>query len=103
LRINQSPEIEAEDRELIMRLAPLYQQERELARQEGLQQGEQRGLQQGEQLLIIRQLNRRIGTMDSSLIQQVQKLPVAQLEELGEALLDFTSVTDLQTWLQSVS
>jgi hypothetical protein len=41
--------------------------------------------------------------MDSSLIQQVQKLPVAQLEELGEALLDFTSVTDLQTWLQSVS
>ncbi|MFN7517181.1 MAG: DUF4351 domain-containing protein, partial [Dolichospermum sp.] len=23
--------------------------------------------------------------------------------ELGEALLDFTSVTDLQTWLQSVS
>ena len=107
LRINQSPEIETEDRELIMRLAPLYQQERELARQEGLQeglqQGEQRGLQQGEQLLIIRQLNRRIGTMDSSLIQQVQKLPVAQLEELGEALLDFTSVTDLQTWLQSVS
>jgi hypothetical protein len=103
LRINQSPEIEAEDRELIMRLAPLYQQERELARQEGLQEGEQRGLQQGEQLLIIRQLNRRIGTMDSSLIQQVQELPVAQLEELGEALLDFTSVTDLQTWLQSVS
>lgn len=103
LRINQSPEIEAEDRELIMRLAPLYQQERELARQEGLQEGEQRGLQQGEQLLIIRQLNRRIGTMDSSLIQQGQKLPVAQLEELGEALLDFTSVTDLQTWLQSVS
>lgn len=115
LRINQSPDIETEDRELIMRLAPLYQQERELARQEGLQQGlqeglqqglqqgEQRGLQQGEQLLIIRQLNRRIGTMDSSLIQQVQKLPVAQLEELGEALLDFTSVTDLQTWLQSVN
>ena len=95
LRINQSPEIETEDRELIMRLAPLYQQERELARQEGLQRG--------EQLLIIRQLNRRIGTMDSSLIQQVQKLPVEQLEELGEALLDFTSVTDLQTWLQSVS
>ncbi|WP_168360505.1 DUF4351 domain-containing protein, partial [Dolichospermum planctonicum] len=24
-------------------------------------------------------------------------------EELGEALLDFTSVTDLQTWLQSAN
>jgi len=99
LRINQSRETETEDRELIMRLAPLYQQDRELARQEG----EQRGLQLGEQQLIIRQLNRRIGEIESSLIQKIQKLSVEQLEELGEALLDFTSVTDLQTWLQSVN
>ncbi len=32
---------------------------------------------------------------------QLQQLPVAQLEELGEALLDFSSVQDLLTWLQS--
>ncbi|PPJ62201.1 DUF4351 domain-containing protein [Cuspidothrix issatschenkoi] len=97
LRFNQSSE--TEDRELIMRLAPLYQQDRELARQEG----EQRGLQKGEQQLIIRQLNRRVGEIESSLIQKVQELSVEQLEVLGEALLDFTSVTDLQTWLQSVN
>lgn len=103
LRINQNRETETEDRELIMRLAPLYQQDRELARQEGEQRGLQRGLQQGEQQLIIRQLNRRIGEIESSLIQKIQKLSVEQLEELGEALLDFTSVTDLQTWLQSVN
>lgn len=71
-----------------MRLAPLYQQDRELAKQEG------------EQRLIIRQLNRRIGEIDSSLIQKIQELPVEKLEELGEALLDFTSVTDLETWLK---
>lgn len=71
-----------------MRLAPLYQQDRELAKQEG------------EQRLIIRQLNRRIGEIHSSLIQKVQELPVEKLEELGEALLDFTSVTDLETWLE---
>jgi hypothetical protein len=71
-----------------MRLAPLYQQDRELAKQEG------------EQRLIIRLLNRRIGEIDSSLIQKVQELPVEKLEELGEALLDFTSVTDLENWLK---
>ena len=71
-----------------MRLAPLYQQDRELAKQEG------------EQRLIIRLLNRRIGEIDSSLIQKVQQLPVEKLEELGEALLDFISVTDLETWLK---
>ncbi|GCL41249.1 hypothetical protein NIES80_09430 [Dolichospermum planctonicum] len=74
-----------------MRLAPLYQQDRELAKQEG------------EQRLIIRQLNRRIGEIESSLIQKVQALSVEQLEELGEALLDFTSIGDLENWLQSVN
>ncbi len=93
LKINQSSQ--TEDQELIMRLAPLYQQDRELAKQEGLQEGLQK-----EKRLIIRQLNRRIGEIDSLLIQKVQELTVEKLEELGEALLDFTSVTDLETWLE---
>ncbi|MTJ22293.1 DUF4351 domain-containing protein [Dolichospermum sp. UHCC 0352] len=93
LKINQSSQ--TEDQELIMRLAPLYQQDRELAKQEGLQEGLQK-----EKRLIIRQLNRRIEEIDSLLIQKVQELTVEKLEELGEALLDFTSVTDLETWLQ---
>ncbi|MFO5475504.1 MAG: DUF4351 domain-containing protein, partial [Dolichospermum sp.] len=80
---------------LIMRLAPLYQQDRELAKQEGLQEGLQK-----EKRLIIRLLNRRVGEIDSLLIQKVQELTVEKLEELGEALLDFTSVTDLETWLE---
>ncbi|WP_371316432.1 DUF4351 domain-containing protein [Dolichospermum heterosporum] len=79
-----------------MRLAPLYQQDRELAKQEGLQEGLQK-----EKSLIIRQLNRRIGEIDSLLVQKVQQLSVEKLEELGEALLDFTSITDLETWLKN--
>ena len=86
LKINQSSQ--TEDQELIMRLAPLYQQDRDLAKQEG------------EQRLIIRLLNRRVGEIDSLLIQKIQELSVEKLEELGEALLDFTSVTDLETWLE---
>ena len=57
LKINQSSQ--TEDQELIMRLAPLYQQDRELAKQEGLQEGLQK-----EKRLIIRQLNRRIEEID---------------------------------------
>ena len=79
-----------------MRLAPLYQQDRELAKQEGLQDGLEK-----EQRLIIRLLNRRIGEIDSLLVQKVQQLSVEKLEELGEALLDFTSITDLETWLKN--
>ncbi|MBD2303857.1 DUF4351 domain-containing protein [Nostoc sp. FACHB-190] len=93
LRINQN--IETDDRELVMRLAPLYQEDRERARQEGLEQG----LQQGEQQLILRQLNRRLGEIDISLIKQIQGLSIEQLESLGEALLDFATVADLEAWL----
>ncbi len=74
-----------------MRLEPLYQRDREQAVQEGKKQGEQR--------LVIRQLNRRIGEIDTSLIERIQGLSIEELENLGEALLDFSSVADLETWL----
>ncbi|NJL78700.1 MAG: DUF4351 domain-containing protein [Richelia sp. SM2_1_7] len=93
LRANQN--LEEDDRELIMRLEPLYQQDRERAIQEGNLQGEQR--------LVIRQLNRRIGEIDSSLIEQVNGLSIEQLESLGEALLDFSEVADLEAWLNQQS
>lgn len=78
---------ESDDRELIMRLAPLYQQDREQA------------VLEGEQRLIIRQLNHRFGEIDSSVIERIRGLSTDQLETLGEAFLDFSSLTDLETWL----
>ncbi|MCC5600855.1 DUF4351 domain-containing protein [Nostoc favosum] len=93
LRVNQN--LEPDDQELIMRLEPLYQQDRERA----VQEGQTQGIKQGEQRLVIRLLNRRFGEIDLSLIERVQELPVEQIEGLAEALLDFSSLTDLETWL----
>ncbi len=86
---------ESDDRELVMRLAPLYQQDREQARQEG----QVEGIKQGEERLIIRQLNHRFGEIDSSVIERIRGLSTDQLETLGEAFLDFSSLTDLEIWL----
>ncbi|NJM73622.1 MAG: DUF4351 domain-containing protein [Scytonema sp. RU_4_4] len=97
LRINQ--QLEADDQELIMRLEPLYQRNREEAKQEGRQEGRQ---EEGQNL-ILRLLNRRFGEIDASLIQQVKELSIEQLENLGEALLDFTTVADLETWFKQQS
>lgn len=97
LRVNQ--DLEEDDRELIMRLEPLYQQDREQAKLEGRQEGQREGRLEGEQRLVIRLLNRHLGEIDASLIQQVRELSIEQLEALGEALLDFSSVADLQAWL----
>ena len=49
--------------------------------------------------LISRLINRRFGEVGSSFIEQIGKLSVEQLEELGE-LLDFSEIANLQAWLE---
>ncbi len=67
-------------------------------KEEGIQEGEGRGKQR-EKSLILRLLNRRVGELPEDVRQQVEALPLEQLENLGEALLDFSSMADLQAWL----
>jgi predicted transposase/invertase (TIGR01784 family) len=52
-----------------------------------------------EQALILRLLKRRVGDVSADLEARIKTLPLAQLEELGEALLDFSQMGDLVTWL----
>lgn len=67
--------------------------------EQGLQQGLRQGLQQGEVVLILRQLNHRFGSIAPELEAQIRSLAISQLENLGEALLDFSDTSDLVTWL----
>jgi Domain of unknown function (DUF4351) len=60
--------------------------------------GFERGLQH-ERTLILRQLTRRVGDLPTDIATQVQALPLPQLEALGDALLDFNALSDLQAWL----
>ncbi|MFN7660636.1 MAG: DUF4351 domain-containing protein, partial [Dolichospermum sp.] len=67
----------------------------------GIQEGRQEGEQDGEVKLIIRQLKRRFGIVSSNQENQIRSLSLPQLEALGEALLDFTNSTDIDTWLNT--
>jgi predicted transposase/invertase (TIGR01784 family) len=64
--------------------------------QEGRQQGLQEGRQEGEAELVLRLLKRRLGELSVEQEERVRELSVEQLEDLGEALLDFTTMTDLE-------
>ena len=50
--------------------------------------------------LILRLLTRRVGELPQQVRERVETLCLEQLENRGEALLDFTSVADLQVWLE---
>ncbi len=69
--------------------------------EEGIERGIERGRKQGELALLNRLLNRRFGSLSPQVQERIDNLPIAQLEELGEALLGFTTIDDLSAWFES--
>ena len=59
--------------------------------------------QEGQRSLLLRLLNRLFGELPIALQSQIDRLSVPQLEDLGEALLDFGTIADLTTWLETHS
>lgn len=78
------------EQEVVMRIVTSWMEE-------GLQQGRQ----EEAMALITRLLPRRIGTVAPDLQARVRQLSLIQLEDLAEALLDFSQPTDLVNWLDS--
>ena len=83
-------DVDEEDRELIMRLAPLYEQDRERAFREGEQQGLQQGLQQERRLLIENLFRSRFGSLDEELAAIVEPLLALNPEEFVPLLLQLS-------------
>jgi predicted transposase YdaD len=67
--------------------------------QEVLQEGRQEGRQEGEADFALRLLTLRCGEIAVEQQALVRGLPIGQLEALGEALLDFGGMADLEGWL----
>ncbi|UXE63255.1 MAG: DUF4351 domain-containing protein [Woronichinia naegeliana WA131] len=61
----------------------------------------QEAKQEGETQLLLSLLSKRFGAMGSRCIQAINQLSLEQLEDLGEALLDFDNVAELDNWLKS--
>jgi predicted transposase YdaD len=66
----------------------------------GIQEGRQKGRQEEGLTLVFRQLTRRLGMIAPETEIQIRTLSLDRLEELGEALLDFSNRSDLEVWLR---
>jgi hypothetical protein len=67
----------------------------------GREDGKEEGKVEEGKRLILRQLQKRVGVLPEKVLTSVQSLGVTQLEELSEALLDFTGIDDLLHWLEA--
>ncbi|MBE9238792.1 DUF4351 domain-containing protein, partial [Anabaena aphanizomenioides LEGE 00250] len=74
------------------RLVNYYQQDRDLAVQEGKTEG--------QLSLVIRLLTKKFQEINPNITQKIQQLSLEKIEELAEALLDFNQYQDLENWLQ---
>jgi hypothetical protein len=64
----------------------------------GIDQGLRQGIER-EIALVLRQVNRRLGSLNPMLEAQIRDLSIEQVEDLGEALFDFQTEADLVNWL----
>ena len=85
-----------EEREATMELTHIWEPE---AMAMGRVQGITQGITQGKEALVVRLLRRRIGAVSAEVKARLERLSAEQLDDLGEALLDFTAPADLDRWL----
>ncbi len=72
----------------------------EIGRQEGITLGRQEGQRKEALSFVLRLLRRRFGTVPEATQERLATLAVNELEELGEAVLDFTSFNEVTRWLR---
>ncbi len=58
--------------------------------------------QEGELKVILRMLNRKLGSITLQLEERIRQLSTTQLEDLTDALFDFTCQEDLVIWLDGI-
>lgn len=69
-----------------------------------IREAKEEGREEGILAVVIRQLNRRLQQELSEVVRShLSALPLPILEDLSEALLDFTTLADLEAWLAANS
>ena len=90
------------EKDLVKRLFKEGMMRESVIYQDIIREGEEKG-EQRERSLILRLLTRRVGELPQTWRDRVNTLSLEQLENLGEALLDFQGITDLETWWRQLN
>jgi hypothetical protein len=95
--------LEPKSKEIAMFWTSWHEEGMKAGMKAGMREGKQEGRQEEALTLVQRQLRRRFGAPVEALLERVRQLPTTRLEELGEALMDFSGVSDLERWLDRAS
>ena len=96
--------ISPEDREAIMKVVnPWEQQGIRIGEERGIHIGQDRGVRVGEERgtrsVLVRQLTRKFGQLPADIHEKIGSLSQDKLGQLADAVLDFSALEDVQSWL----
>ena len=66
-----------------------------------MEKGMEEGTKQGKRDLVLRQLQKRFGSLETQTTDQIGQLSSEQLDLLAEAVLEFNSPSHLTVWLDT--
>ncbi|WP_103667271.1 DUF2887 domain-containing protein [Pseudanabaena sp. BC1403] len=108
--INKFPQLSIEEVRLMLNLKEadvtqtrFYQEVFQIGQQSGGEIGRKIGRQEEEIEIVLRLLNRRCGKLSITQQEKVRSLPITDIENLAEALLDFKGMADLEIWLDGMA
>lgn len=93
LSVNREQQLEAEDRELIMAIAPLFQEKLAAAKQEGIEQGLAQGRQEEHRSILENFLRVRLGKLDNILTALIPPLSACSTAEFTMLLLQLSAIS----------
>ena len=81
----------------------LYQEVLRRGKEEGLEKGREEGIEKGREeeirRVLLKQLTKRFGEIDTNTAESVNELSVEKAENLAEAIFDLETREDLNNWL----
>lgn len=97
--VYQFPQLTREEIRAMLHL-PVTDVKKTRSYQEAYGEGREEGREEGQLELVLRLLNRRCGALTPPYLEKIRAFHSEQLGALGEALLDFVSIEDLDAWLR---
>lgn len=98
LSIKVTETLDAEEKRFLMALSKAYLEWERQTLATGRRQGIEQGIERGKAELILMQLRSRF-SLPEPLELQIQQLPIAQLDQLAIALLNLSTIAELEQWL----
>jgi predicted transposase YdaD len=84
------------------RKVPYITSVEEIGFERGIHQGRQEGRQEGQRSLILLLLEQRLGSLPIAIHDRLAQLSLPQLETLAIALLHFSTLAELEAWLENL-